>query len=415
MTTPDPTPPKEEPSADAQVHAQMDAALKGMRKGKPPRSRRDHPPGGGGGAGEKVQFHPGTIVSLTGEDVFVELGPRFQGVIPLTEFESPPKVGDRFEFTLVSVADGLWTLSRKEARLLATWQDLAPGREVDAKVIGYNTGGLELKIGPVSAFMPASEIGLERVEDFQSFVGQSMRCEVRELNRAKRRVLLSRRSVLSREREHDREASVKSLSVGQVRHGKVEKLEPFGAFIDLGNGLTGLLHVSNISHQRVEHPSKVLTVGQELEVKVLEVAKGGQRIGVGLKQLQPDPWSTVAERFPPERVVKGKVVRLAEFGAFVELEPGIEGLVHISQLSADRVKKVQDAVKIGEEVTVRVQSVDGKARRISLSRKTQRGSLIGSDEDVSAEDLKQHLRTALPATTLGSLLQKALEAKKTKE
>ncbi len=361
---------------------------------------------------EAAHLMKGTITGVNGQDVFVELGPKTQGVIALAEFETPPNVGDTDEFSLISIKDGLWTLSRKEARTLATWRELERGREVKAKVIGENSGGLELKIGPVTAFMPASEISTERVTDFLPYIGQTLTCEVLEVAPHRKRVVLSRKSVMFRERRAVREETLKTLSVGMVVRGKVEKIEPFGAFVAIADGLSGLLHVSNISHQRTADPSKVLTVGQEVEVQVLEIKEGGKRIGLGMKQLTVDPWSAALGRFRSEAVVKGKVVRIAEFGAFVELEPGLEGLCHKSQLSPERVRVVEDAVKVGDDVTVRVVSVDPKAKKIALSRLSSRGVLIGSEEDVSNEEVNQHMdRGKSSGTNLGALLREAMAKK----
>lgn len=354
----------------------------------------------------------GTIASIDGNSVFVELGPRTQGVITIDEFDEPPQPGQTYEFSLVSIQDGLWTLSRREARALATWKELEKGRQVKATVIGENSGGLEMKIGPVGAFMPASEIDLKRIESFTEFVGQTMVCEVIEVARRRKRVVISRRLVLAKERRESRTRTMESMTVGQVVRGTVEKLEPFGAFVDIGGGVSGLLHVSNLSHQRVQDPASVLTPGQVIEVQILEIKNGGKRIGLGMKQLQADPWDGVEKRYRPGSVLTGKVIRIAEFGAFVEVMPGIEGLLHKSQLSPDRVNRVEDAVAVGGEVTVRVVSVDPAARRLSLSRLSERGHLIGSEEDVGGEEINSYLHKGdgpVAGTNLGALLREAME------
>ncbi|MBI4881523.1 MAG: S1 RNA-binding domain-containing protein [Planctomycetes bacterium] len=400
------------------IRAQLERALEAMDADAAGPNEEEAAPEEGpqGGSGDP-HLHGGTILSVQGKDVFVELGPRSQGVISSDEFEQPPAPGERYEFTLVSIQDGLWTLSRKEARVLATWKELARGKSVKATVIGENSGGLELKVGPVSAFMPASEIALSRVADFAPFVGQTMICEVMEVSRRRRRVVLSRRAVLQRERREQRERTLLTLAAGQVVRGRVEKIEPFGAFVDIGGGVTGLLHVSNISHKRVADPASVLCVGQEIEVQVLEVKEGGKRIGLGMKQLEADPWDTARERIRAGQVVRGRVARLAEFGAFVELEGAIEGLLHRSQLAPERVNRVEDAVKVGDEITVRVQAIDAENRRISLSRLGERGGLLGSDEDVGNADVGRYLESGSAPTTgtnLGALLREALERREKK-
>ncbi|MFO0982360.1 MAG: S1 RNA-binding domain-containing protein [Planctomycetota bacterium] len=361
------------------------------------------------------ELRPGRIVAVSGNEVFVDLGPRTQGVIPLAEFDAAPQAGEQFEFSMVGVKDGLWTLSRHEARLLATWRELEVGREVKAQVTGQNAGGLELKVGPVAAFMPFSEVALERITDFAPYLGQSLMCEVLEVAPNRRRVVLSRRRVLQREQRAARERMRATLVVGRVLRGRIERIEPYGAFVDLG-GVSGLLHVSNISHQRIADPAKVLSIGQEVEVQILELKEGGERIGLGMKQLQADPWVEAGARLQPDQMLRGKVVRITDFGAFIELEPGVEGLLHRSQLAPSRVRAIEDVVKVGDQVTVRVLAVDPAARRIQLSRLTARGAVIGSEEELSLEEVREHLAhdpaVKSATTNLGALLKAALEKQK---
>ena len=417
---------KEKINEDA-VRAQLDAALENMAVDPEPVMEDEPAEPSGEVAGKEAKkgrknrsskgdphLHKGTVTAVEGNDVFVELGPRTQGVISIEEFEEAPEPGSEHEFSLVSIQDGLWTLSRREARTLATWRDLAKGRTVKATVIGENSGGLELKIGPVSAFMPASEVAVGRVEDFLPFVGQSMVCEVMEASVRRKRVVLSRRAVLMREKRESRERTLESLAVGQVLRGKIEKIESFGAFVDVGGGVTGLLHVSNISHKRVSDPSSVLTLGQDVEVQVLELKEGGKRIGLGMKQLATDPWESVTATLRTGSLVDGKIVRIAEFGAFVEVADSVEGLLHKSQLSPDRVNRVEDVVKTGDRVKVRVQSVDQESRRISLSLLNERGVILDSDEDVGSEEMSKYLDSSSGSTSgtnLGALLREAMEKK----
>lgn len=397
------------------IRAQVDAAL--ARMDTAPKEPAADEEEAAERRSDDPHLHLGTVTSVEGQEVLVELGPRTQGIISIDEFEEPPKPGDSYEFSLVSIREGLWTLSRREARALATWRELDKGRTVKATVIGQNSGGLEMKVGPVSAFMPASEIALHRVDDFQAYLGQTLVCEVLELSRRRKRVVLSRKTVLMREKRESRERTLADLAPGQVVRGKVEKLEPFGAFIDIGGGVTGLLHVSNISHQRVADPASVLAPGQDVEVQILEVKNGGKRIGLGMKQLATDPWDDLQTRYRIGQVVTGKVVRTAEFGAFVELEPGVEGLLHKSQLAPERVNRVEDVAKSGDAVVVRIQSVDPAQRRLSLSRLTERGALIGSEDDVAGEEVVRYLDTGsapTSGTNLGALLREAF-AKKERE
>jgi ribosomal protein S1 len=353
----------------------------------------------------------GTVQGLSGDDVIVELGPTMQGVIALAEFETPPAIGLSFEFTLHGQEDGLWLLSRRGARQLAAWDQLAVGGTCKAEVVGINAGGLELKVGPLSAFMPASQVALHRIEDLSSLLGQTLVCEVLELSSERQRVVLSRRAVLEREREEGRREALGRLTPGSTLTGTVTRIEPFGAFVDVGGGVEGLVHVSNVARRRVQHPEEVLAVGQEVRALVLEVKEGGRRISLGIKQLEPDPWDGARAKYPDGALLTGTVTRLSDFGAFVELEPGLEGLVHVSQLASHRVANPREAVESGETVSVRVLAVDPNARRISLSRLDERGALLGSEEAADGETIEQVVRasSAQRATTnLGSLFKKAL-------
>ena len=352
----------------------------------------------------------GTVAGVSGDDVIVELGPTRQGVISVREFDQPPAVGVGFEFSMHGQEDGLWLLSRRGARALAAWNELRPGASCKAEVTGVNTGGLELAVGPLKAFMPASQVALHRVEDFSEYVGQMLTCEVLEVEPEKKRVLLSRRAVLEREREEKRSEALGRVVPGAVLTGSVTRIESFGAFVDVG-GVEGLLHVSNMSRKRVEDPNDLVKTGQQVEVMVLDVKEGGKRIGLGMKQLEPDPWDGAAHKYPDSTVLQGVVTRLMDFGAFVELEPGLEGLLHVSQLGAGRVHRARDVVKEGEEVAVRVLSVDPVQRRISLSRLDDRGAVLGSEEAADGDTIDQVVRESganQAKTNLGALFKKAL-------
>ena len=359
----------------------------------------------------------GTIVGIHDDDIIVDLGPRMQGVASVREFDEPPAVGERHKFTLRGREDDLWILSRRDAVDLATWEQLTPGALVKARVSGQNQGGLELKIGKHAAFMPASQVASGHVEDLSTFIGQTLTCEVLEVQKSRKRVVLSRRRVQDRELDQAREEFAGRLYAGMVVTGKVTRIEPFGAFVDLGNGLEGLLHVSNISRKRVENPADVLEVNAEIQVQVLEIKDGGKRIGLGKKQLEPDPWDEIEHTLREGSVVTGKVTRVAEFGAFVEVMDGIDGLVHVSQLGAgERVRRVSDVAKVGEEWTVRVVSIDRFAGRLGLSRLDSRGAIIGSEDSVEAgvidEVLEKSNQQQTLGTNLGDLFKQALQKKK---
>ncbi|MEW6071772.1 MAG: S1 RNA-binding domain-containing protein [Planctomycetota bacterium] len=360
-------------------------------------------------------LYSATVAGRSGDAVIVELSPRVQGMVPAAEFDAIPAAGTILRVALRGQEEGLWVFSLREARAVAAWTEMAVGSLVKATVVGLNKGGLECKVGSIRAFLPASQVALGHVEDLASFGGQTMICEVLEIDRGKKRVVVSRRAVLEEERRQARAEAAETIVPGAVLRGKVARLESYGAFVELAGGIEGLLHVSNISHQRVGRAEEVLKAGDDVEVMVLEVKEGGKRIGLGMKQLQPDPWATIADRLHEDAVVAGVVRRIADFGAFVEVEPGVEGLVHVSQLDTGRVPRPREVLKEGQELTVRVLSVDPLARRLSLSRLDARGAVIGSEEAAAAGDVDAVLdegRAGGPiGTNLGALFKKALAEK----
>jgi ribosomal protein S1 len=396
------------------LSAEIDAALEGVdlqNLDAPQKAAAEN----GGKAKARTDVRRGTIVGITGDDVFVELGPRVQGVISLKEFEKRPEPGQAYDFTLHGREDELWLLSRKELQALAAWDEVEAGSLVKARVTGQNTGGLEAKVGPMPAFLPASQVALRHEDNLASYIGQTLVCQVLEVDRERKRILLSRRAVLEKERAEAVKETVGRLSAGQKVKGKVTRVESFGAFVDLGSGIEGLVHVSNLSHRRVESATSALAVGQEVEAQILSIQDGGKRIGLSMKALEPDPWDGAASRYAADLVVSGKVTRLAEFGAFVEIEPGLEGLLHVSQMAKDRVRRPSDHVKVGETISVRIVAVEPTKRRLSLSRLDPRGAVLGSEEAVDASVIDEALgkAKAKPAlTNLGGLFKKALEGKK---
>ncbi len=359
-------------------------------------------------AADEPPLYDALVAGKSGEDVVIELSPRVQGAVPRIEFEAVPPPGTPVRVTLVGREEGLWIFSVRAAKQLAAADELDIGSLVKGTVYGVNKGGLELKIGQTRAFMPASQVALEHVEDLLAYAGQTLLCEVLELDREKKRVVVSRRAVLERERKSTRRSASDKLAVNAIVKGRVARLESYGAFVDLG-GIEGLLHVSNLAHRRVEHPEELLKLGQELDVVVLSIEEGGKRIGLSRKLLEPDPWDAVGERYRPDQVVQARVRRLMNFGAFLELEPGIEGLLHVSQLGG-RARDPGQTVKVGEELTVRIQSLDPHAKRISLTRLAPNGALLGSDEAAAGAEIKEVLGEARAlSTNLGALLGKALK------
>jgi len=315
----------------------------------------------------------GRVVMIRSDDAFVELGGREQGIVPVRQFEGNlPEIGAEVEVRVVRFnrEDGLYELSLPHgAASVQDWSDLEEGMVIETMITGHNAGGLECEVNHIRGFIPISHIALYRVENIEEFVGEKLRCVVTEANESRRNLVLSRRSYLEREREEARKKLLESLEPGQVYEGTIRKLMDFGAFVDLGSGVDGLLHISELAYGRIKHPSEVVSEGQAVKVKIKKYDPATGRISLAYRDMLPDPWEEVEDKYPPHSEVKGRVTKLMEFGAFVELEPGVEGLVHISELSHKKIWRVSDAVKEGEEVAVLVQSVDKASRRISLSMK----------------------------------------------
>lgn len=313
----------------------------------------------------------GRVMAVRRDDVFVELGQREQGVVPLTKFEQPPAPGETIDVVVqrFNAEDGVYELGLPSAAIdVEDWGDLKVGMLVEARVTGHNAGGLEAEVNRIRAFIPISQIDLYRVEDLAPYVDQRLCCLVTEANPERRNLVLSRRAVLEREKEETRRQFLESLEPGQIHEGVVRKLMDFGAFVDLG-GVDGLVHISQLSWARVAHPREVITEGQRIQVRVEKVDRQTGKIGLSYRAVQENPWTHAAAKYPPQSIVQGKVTRLAEFGAFVELEPGIEGLVHISELAYRRVWRVGDVLSEGQSIEAMVLSCDPEAQRIGLSIK----------------------------------------------
>ena len=318
---------------------------------------------------EPESRHVGKVLAVRGENVFIELGLREQGVVALRSFREPPEVGQSVEVRVVRfVADeGIYELVLPAAAAdVADWADLSEGMLVEARVTGVNQGGLECEVNRIRGFIPISQIDIFRVEKPEEYVGQAFTCVVMEADAQRKNLVLSRRAVLEREREQAQRLLWDSLEPGQVRDGVVRKLTEFGAFIDLG-GVDGLLHVSQLAWGRVKHPSEILREGQTVRVRIDKVDRENRRISLGYRDLISNPWEDAEKKYVPNSVWRGTVTRLMDFGAFVELEPGVEGLVHISELALKRVSRVSDVVKEGDAVDVMVLSFEPGERRISLS------------------------------------------------
>ena len=322
----------------------------------------------------------GTVVAMTPESVLIDIGFKTEGILPLADFQSAgaePKPGDKLVVSIKGRdADGYYQLSRTRIAQPKDWSALeaafAAKSTIVGTVTGVNKGGLDVDIG-VRAFMPSSRSGVRDAAEMEKLVGQEIQCRITKLDVADEDVVVDRRAVLEDEARSVKERRYSEIHEGDIVHGTVRSLADYGAFIDLG-GLDGLLHVSDIAWSRVNKPEDVLTVGQEVEAKVLKLDAEKQRISLGMKQLQPHPWDAVPEKYKIGDRVRGTVTRVADFGAFVELEPGVEGLVHISEMSwAKRVRTAGDLVKPGEVVETLILGINAGERRISLGLKQALG------------------------------------------
>ncbi len=313
----------------------------------------------------------GRVIAIEARSVLLDLGGKSQGVIPLEQFEeAPPRVGDTVEgvFDRYDGSEGLVHLSRKGAVAAAAWETLQEGQTIEGRVTGVNKGGLELDVQGIRAFMPASQVDLYHVEDVSVYLNERLRCQVTDLDRGEKNLVVSRRALLELEKEQAREKMWTELDAGQVREGVVRNIMPYGAFVDLG-GVDGLLHISDLAWGRVAKVEDVVAQGQKLTVKVLKLDRDTRKVSLGLKQLEPDPWTTVATRVSPGMIVDGTVTRLADFGAFVQVEPGVEGLAPVSELGWGHVKHPREMLDAGQTHKFLVLSVESDRKRISLSLK----------------------------------------------
>jgi small subunit ribosomal protein S1 len=323
----------------------------------------------------------GEVVRIDKDEVLVDIGYKSEGVIPANELSIRRSVdpgdevslGEHLDALVLTKEDqeGRLVLSKKRARFEKAWRKIEgaaeSGEPVDGSVIEVVKGGLILDLG-VRGFLPASLVDIRRVHNLDEFKGQTLECKVIELNRSRNNVVLSRRAVLEEERKEVREQILGRLQPGMVVEGKISNIVDFGAFVDL-EGIDGLIHISELSWSHVNHPSEVLSIGETVRVKVLDIDRERQRISLGLKQTQEDPWQRVLNEYRVGDALEGKVTKVVAFGAFVEIVPGVEGLVHISELADHHVETPSEVVQPGQEVWVRVLEVDEERRRISLSVK----------------------------------------------
>jgi len=361
----------------------------------------------------------GTVVRVDKDEVLVDIGYKSEGVIPVAELSIRRSVNPADEVSLGDEVDALvlikedaegrLILSKKRARFELAWKNIEraaeSGEPVTGRVIEVVKGGLILDLG-VRGFLPASLVDIRRVQDLDEFLGQELRCKVIELNRSRNNVVLSRRAVLEEERKEQRQQILDRLQPGDVVEGEISNIVDFGAFVDL-DGMDGLIHISELSWSHVNHPSEVLQIGQTVKVKVLDIDRERQRISLGLKQTQNDPWQQVLENYKEGDVVEGRVTKVVTFGAFVEILAGVEGLVHISELAQHHVENPREVVSQGQAVNVKIIEVDADRRRLSLSlKRVEEGEPVQPRAD-GGESV--HLRPNLTVSEGSSAAEEAYE------
>jgi small subunit ribosomal protein S1 len=321
----------------------------------------------------------GTVLEVGAEQVQVDVGFKSEGLVPLWEFMDEDgtilvKVGDRVDVLVEDAEDsnGRVVLSKEKADRFKVWDEISKAYQADQAVEGTIVsrvkGGLSVDIG-VKAFLPGSQVDLRPIRNLERMLGERFHFKIIKFNKRRGNIVLSRRALLEKERKKLREDTLQTLSEGQIIDGIIKNLTDYGAFIDLG-GIDGLLHVTDMSWGRVNHPSELFHVGDEIKVKVLKFDPESERVSLGLKQIQPDPWVDAAMRYPVGKRISGQVVSLTDYGAFVELEAGIEGLIHVSEMSwTKRVKHPSKMVSISDSVEVVVLDVNEESRKISLGMK----------------------------------------------
>lgn len=364
-----PNKPRQPKSKSQPVGRPAPATLRGPRKVE---SGREH--------------RKGKVVSVGPTDIFIEFGPKELGVVPRANYERQgeqgqedasvmPKPGDELEVVVdrFEKDEGLFICSRPGQIVKAAWELLEVGQTVEARVTGVNKGGLELEVANHRAFMPAGQVSLDRVADLSVFVGEKFPCEIVQIDhRGSGNIVLSRRNMLKQEREEKAAKLKETLVEGAVMDGIVRKIMPFGAFVDIG-GMDGLVHISDMTYDRVspseKNVQKFVKEGESVKVQVLKIDQETGKIALGMKQLASDPFSTAVADVSEGAEVSGAVVRITDFGAFVQIGPGVDGLVHISEISRKRIGKVEDELKVGQVVSAKVLKIDPATRKISLSIK----------------------------------------------
>jgi len=370
----------------------------------------------------------GRVVQIDKDEVLVDVGFKSEGVIPSAELSirknidpgEEVELGEEIDVLVLTKEDqeGRLIVSKKRARFEKAWRRIEAaaetGEAVEGTVIEVVKGGLIIDLG-IRGFLPASLVDIRRVADLDEFLHTKIPCKVIEINRQRNNVVLSRRAVLEEARKGQREEIIEHLQPGQVVEGQISNIVDFGAFVDL-NGIDGLIHISEISWSHVNHPSELLEIGDTVQVKVLEIDRDRQRISLGLKQTQDDPWQRVVDTYNIGDDLEGTVTKVVTFGAFVEILDGVEGLVHISELAAHHVENPREVVQPGDEIKVKVLEVDDERRRLSLSVKRVEGQILSAhtgnlefpEEDAAIEAPADLVPPIVPESIAGVVAEEAV-------
>lgn len=314
----------------------------------------------------------GTVTKVHGDGVFFLLKGQYDGVLPLKQFKKEPEPGTMTDVVIAGFnsEESLYELTLPGAAVaVADWSDVTVGKKVEVRITGSNTGGLECSINNIRGFIPASQIDVSRVENLGGFVNQTLECVITEANKKKRNLVLSRRAILEEDLKERKKELLEQFEVGSTVEGKITKLRDFGAFVNIGSGIEGLIHISKCSWHHIKHPSEVFTEGQDVSVRIEKINKETGKIQLSHRDTIEHPWKRVAEKYPVDTSINGTVSKIADFGAFVKLETGVEGLVHISEIAHERVKSVGSVLSEGQDVEAKVLSIDPDKQKISLSLK----------------------------------------------
>jgi ribosomal protein S1 len=391
---------------DAGLEAELEAALSGFdpanfdaatpRAGagdRPAVAERDR------GQEGRPGVRTGKVIGVRGNSIFVDLGGKSEGILAADQLEGNlPAPGSSIEVVVerFDPEEGVQVLRLKGSAIEADWENLRRGVIVEARGTKAVKGGLEVDVDGIRGFMPISQIDLTRVEDASAYINQKFKALVTEANARAKNLVISRRDFLEQERAELRARTWATLEEGQVKDGVVRSIKSFGAFVDIG-GVDGLLPIGEMSWSRINKVDELLKTGDQIKVKVLKIDRTAQKLTLGLKQLTPSPWDRATEKYPRGLLIKGVVTRIMDFGAFVQLEAGVEGLIHVSELSPNRVRRVADIVKAGQEVEVRVLKVDSDEKKIALSLLPAfKGATPASDKEVEEEDADENAPPPTP-------------------